>query len=329
MSSNIRYSMYMVFAVTLLAIVPPAMAVTAGTTGGQLLELMPDGRTGGMGETFCALADDSNCLFYNPAGLGVIRWTEIPLASNQLFGGVNHQFIGFTYSFRDFRSSNLADLGTIAVGYNELVSGDIEGFSAAGLRTVNYNVKDKLWTVAYGKALFDREETGTVAIGASVKLLSEEIAGHTSDNNVFDGGLLWRLPSSNLSLGVAALNMGSKLSYAQDSFDPPTIIKGGVGFIAPDGNLRLGVDVNNPYHEDMFYSAGAEYYLLRALALRAGYNSRSDQGGITFGFGISIRQIDFMFWMYARELTIDYAFVPMGDLGNTQRISLILKLGAD
>jgi hypothetical protein len=329
MFSNIRRFVYVLCCVTLVFGVPSAKATTAGTTGGQLLELMPDARSGGMGEAFCGVADDANCLFYNPAGLGDINWIEIPLASNQIFGGVNHQFIGLAYSLRDFRSLNVDDLGTLAGGYSELSSGDIDNYTVLGTRTGTYNVKDKLITLAYGKAILDGEESGRLLAGASIKLLSENIAGYTADNTVYDAGVLWHLPSSGLSLGLTAQNMGSKLSYSQSSFDPPSLIKAGAGYKTLNDSLVLAFDVNNPNQGDLFYNLGGEYYLLKALAVRAGYNSRSSQSGISFGFGVNIEQLDFLFLMYARELTIDYAFIPMGDLGNTQRISLVLKLGAD
>jgi hypothetical protein len=97
-----------------------AVAASAGATGAQILELMPDARAAAMGETFCAVADDVNSMYYNPAGLARVGWIEVPLSSIRLFEGVNFQYFGIAYSLRDVRSANINDLGTVAVGFSEM-----------------------------------------------------------------------------------------------------------------------------------------------------------------------------------------------------------------
>lgn len=57
---------------------------------------------------------------------------------------------------------------------------------------------------------------------------------------------------------------------------------------------------------------GWEYVAFKMLALRAGYNGRNEtDSGITAGGGIQFN-----------NLSIDYAFVPYGDLGNAHRFSV-------
>jgi hypothetical protein len=294
--------------------------------GAQIAEIMPDARATAMGETFCAIADDVHSLYYNPAGLGLIGWTEIPVAGNELFGGVDYQHFGLAYSLRDVRAANLDDLGTIAAGYTEMTSGDIDRRDAAGLRHGTFMTKDQMLVFGYGRTLYDSEETGRILGGATLKTISEEIAGHTFKNNAFDAGALWQFPSSGMSLGLAVQNLGGDLSYRDEAFKQPTNIKAGAAY--RDDDVLVGLDINSPAHADPYYCLGGEYRFLRALALRAGYNTRSDQGGFSVGFGVNLRQLDVLF-MYARDIEIDYAFVPMGDLGDTHRIAMIFKLGAD
>jgi len=51
------------------------------------------------------------------------------------------------------------------------------------------------------------------------------------------------------------------------------------------------------------------------LALRVGYKTNQDVGsGITAGIGFKMGKV-----------SIDYGYVPYGDLGNTHRISLGIK----
>jgi hypothetical protein len=83
------------------------------------------------------------------------------------------------------------------------------------------------------------------------------------------------------------------------------------------------VDVAAPRDNGPYFAAGTEYQLIRAgawsFAGRMGYNSQtmSDVSGVTgfsvgAGFGL-------------RGLSIDYAFVPYGGLGITNRFSVSLK----
>ncbi len=58
------------------------------------------------------------------------------------------------------------------------------------------------------------------------------------------------------------------------------------------------------------------------VALRGGYNTRtSDVSGFTgFSLGLGVDH---------KNLTVDYAFLPFGDLGTTHWITLGYKLGAE
>lgn len=96
-----------------------------------------------------------------------------------------------------------------------------------------------------------------------------------------------------------------------------------------DKNLTLAVDVNKPLNNFYRLNASLEWWVGNVLALRVGYKSRYDLGsGISAGAGLSIKEFDFSF-MPIKEILFDYAFVPYGDLGNSQQVSLILKLGVD
>ena len=67
----------------------------------------------------------------------------------------------------------------------------------------------------------------------------------------------------------------------------------------------------------MSYGAGVEHVLMDMVAIRAGYNTRADTNeltGLHCGLGFMIRAI-----------TIDYAFVPYGDIGMSHIISIGMK----
>lgn len=299
-----------------------------GITGGQALEMMPDARSAAMGETFCGIADNIYALSYNPAGLAVIDHTQIPFASNQWFEGVSQQFAGIAYSLRDIRSSNIAKLGTIALAYNEIDYGGIDGRNAAGLATGSFDPQDRVGILGYAKPLYETPEAGSIMAGVSAKFLEEEITDTKTRTVLFDGGLLWQMPDRHTSLGAAVQNMGQKFKYATGNFSRPDMLRGGLSYRQNDEWL-VGIDVNAPAYKDTYYSVGGEFWFVKAIAFRLGYASGKDEeSGVSMGVGISVKQVD-AFFFFAREFTVDYSYTPYGDLGSLQRVSLMLKLGTD
>jgi len=106
-----------------------------------------------------------------------------------------------------------------------------------------------------------------------------------------------------------AQNLGSKLGA-----DPlPLTFK--LGVAARLKHLTLALDIAKPQDNEIYYCLGAEWWLRNALALRAGYKTNQDAGeGITAGIGLKVG-----------KMSLDYAYVPYGELGNTHRISWKMK----
>lgn len=306
-----------------------AQSASKGSTGAQILEMIPDARTVAMGETFCGIADDANSLYYNPAGLAVIRCTEIPVSNSNWLQGINQQYIGFAYSLRDVRAVNVQDMGTVAAGLSEVNSGDIIGRDINGNKTDVFRSQDRLITVAYGKTVFEDNYSNKIMAGASAKFINEEMKNEKMNNLAFDAGVLCDIPAMRLSLGLSVQNMGGKLKYAAEEFDLPLIVRAGASYKMLNNSLLIGLDLSKPNYSGVRANIGAEYYFMKTIAVRAGYKPLGGQDlGISAGFGISMEQLDVLF-MYMRELNIDYAFVPYGELGDTHKITLTLKLGAE
>ena len=87
--------------------------------------------------------------------------------------------------------------------------------------------------------------------------------------------------------------------------------------------------MNKPANDFYGINTGMEFWVGNVIALRAGYKSHNDIGsGVTAGIGLSIKEFDYSF-MPIKEIAFNYAYVPYGDLGNNQQVSLILKMGVD
>ena len=302
---------------------------SAGTTADQILEIPNGVRAVGMGGAFCAVADDSDCLSFNPAGLGVMKHTEISLQNDQWFQGMQHQFAGIIYNLHDVRAFNLEDLGCIGLAFTSFDSGDVVGTDALGALTGTFSVKKSVITACYGKPLIDMENVGKITAGFNAKYVEEDLVDDTVKSAAADVGVLWLISGGEYSLGAAVQNMGGDVSYSVEDFKLPLNMKAGVAGRFLNKALILDADVNNPNNSDLYFNVGGEYWAMDTIAFRAGYDSRNTVGsGLTLGFGLSIKQLD-IYFIYLHDLEIDYAFVSYGDLGDTNRVGIKLKLGAD
>ncbi len=305
-----------------------AAYAAGGTTGGQFLELLQGSRAGAMGGAFTAVMDDSDCLYYNPAGLATVSYIELPFGDNRWFDGISYQSAGIVYGLRDIRTENLRHMGALAANAATLTTGDIEGRDINGAFTSNFNVENRLLVAGYAKPLF-QGDGGTVSAGVSAKFLTEKIAGNEIQSNAFDVGALWAAPGNRVSLGAVVQNLGGGIKYIEQEEDMPTRTRfgGALSNATDDLMVTLDLDTRDLSSYDVFL--GGEARLLRAVAIRAGYMFQgSNESRLTAGMGIVLSQMD-VYFMYFREVLVEYAFIPYDQLGDTHKIGIKLRLGAD
>src|SRR5581483_3239864 len=113
-------------------------------------------------------------------------------------------------------------------------------------------------------------------------------------------------------------NVGPNIQYNQTGSPLPEQFVLGAGVSALGGNLVVDVDAVSPKGQTEYFSTGVEYRVFELLRLRVGYNGLSNfvGNGISYGMGLQFTQ-----W------NIDYAYVPFGDLGNTNRVSVGIRFG--
>jgi hypothetical protein len=125
-----------------------------------------------------------------------------------------------------------------------------------------------------------------------------------------------------LTAGAVVQNIGTKMKFSDAEESLPLNVKhAGSYLLRPD--WRVALDLNLPVDNEYVLGAGTEYVYrisdTMSAAGRLGYSTRTKEtgglNGLSAGFG-------FTYTSYS----IDYAFVPCGDLGNTHRVSLGMRL---
>jgi len=265
-----------------------------GTTGANFLKIGLGAKASAMGDAFTALADDGSCLYWNPAGLVQLKDKQLLVSYNSWFAGIRRGYISFTLPLSKGESAG--------VGTNYLDMGTLEGRDEEGNPTGNFGASDIHIFAGYA------DKFKSISWGITAGWLEDKIEKDTKTTFIGNIGLMYPL-SERFTLGVVAQNIGSKLGS-----DPlPLTFK--VGAASKSKILTFALDITKSQDNEIYYCIGAEWWLKDILALRAGYKTNQDIGqGLTAGIG----------YKFGRNC-LDYAYVPYGDLGDTHRVSLIMR----
>ena len=281
----------------------------AGSTTADFLKIGTGARGAAMGEAQSAVADDAHSLYWNPAALSRLRYQEVTFMHNDLTENVRYNQVSYAHPTND--------KGTFAAGINILNYGDIKGYDENGLATSGVDARSMLFSAAWSKRFSSKSP---LMGGVGVKFLSSELAGYSASGAMIDLGVLYPFEGKyrGLTLSANMRNIGPDVKYDQTGSPLPRTTVFGLGYSGLGGNLVLAADFIAPKGDTGYIASGLEYTVFKMLKLRLGYNGLSQfvGTGITYGMGLQFSQ-----W------NLDYALVPYGDFGNTNRISVGVRFG--
>jgi hypothetical protein len=313
-------SILLLFIFFICAIVTSAYASgSIGTSGATFLEIGVGSRPLGMGEAFTAALDDINSIYYNPAGLGTLKYPQLSVMHQELILDSRFENFNFVYpvffGFMGFSSSVFW-----VPPFDKI---DINGNTIGEVNFVNSS-----FVVAYGQSL------GFMEVGGSIKYLYQKIDTLSVHSAAIDLGILKRLymyspfdaPIRNLSLGMSVQNLGFN---AKDDPLPRMIRLGASYYLTKWFGLNIDmieymIDVTDLYDftygfdESFKVNLGAELNYVEILYLRAGYRF-NDAGTYSFGLGFNyaIKNVGF---------NIDASYSDAGIFGPAYSFTVTVKL---
>ena len=286
-----------------------------GTTTAEFLRLGVGARAVAMGEAYTAVAGEADALYWNPAGLTRLEGRSATFMHAAYLAATSFDYGAY--------AQKAGQSGALGLGVQYFSAGTIAQTDEVDARIGNFSPYDLALT-AGGAYAFDGGLLPGWSAGLAAKFIRARIL-RTAQTCAVDAGLLSPAAlEGRLRLGLAAANMGGTMRFEREAEGLPMVFKLGGAFQISDDWL-LSADLASPKNDGPYAALGTEYWFVPSgplrLAGRAGFNSKtlgSVDGltGASFGVGIG----------YAGG-SLDYSFVPMGQLGFTHRISLSFKWG--
>lgn len=294
-------------AATLGFAAPDGARAFSGTEGASFLEIPVGGRPASLGSAYGPLANDSYAPIWNPAGLGALRRGEASLMHLSYLEAMSYESVhlaapvgngvhGVGGGLQFFRAGRTG--ATDALGNS---AGDYSGYYMAA-------------SVGYGRTVFRG-----LSVGATGRLITAQIAGVGASAFATDLGALARL-GPKLRVSLVAANLGNGLRFLEAADPLPAQLRAGAA-VNVTSKLLFSLEGVRAFHSDDSVHAGVEWQPLQAIAIRGGYRSdvtreTGGMSGLTLGTGL--------FW---KDFGLDYAWVPLGDLGQSQYFSLQVRFG--
>ncbi|MEW6557916.1 MAG: PorV/PorQ family protein [Elusimicrobiota bacterium] len=276
-------------------------------TSPRFLLIAPGSRPNAMGEAFTAIADDNNAIYWNPAGISNLSKKEISFTHIKGIVYTNMEYLIYVRPVNKIKGTLGASIYYMydsQARTNE--QGEFEG---------DFNNNSLVGILSYGKKIVN-----VIDIGASLKYIRWKLDTKIAKGFAIDVGLLKQNLFSKLNVGLSFQNIGLKMKFIEEKFSLPVVIKLGVGYKLLEDNLILALDTNHYVNDITGFNIGAEYVMKKMFFIRCGYKYFKDivklkhLGGISLGVGFGVD-----------GYSLDYAFVPYGELGDMHRISFIIK----
>jgi hypothetical protein len=290
-------------AVGLILIAGSLWAGGNGGTAGSFLTMPAGARSASMGEGGLASTVDAHVLQLNPAGMAGLDRASVV--------GTHGAYVDSGFSDTVSYVNPKSKIGAWGVGFQYFSAGSIDKTDTSGNADGSLSPNDLALTGGYAR------EVGPVRVGGGLKYIRSTLVDTASTVSV-DVGVEGGLMKDRLTLGLVGQNLMGSLKYDVESNDLPMAIKAGAGYEIRKNWVVVG-DLTFPKDSDSYMSVGTEYnWKLGApwtVGLRGGYNTRtSDVDGFTgFSMGMGVQH---------KDLTVDYAFLPFGDIGSTHWITL-------
>jgi hypothetical protein len=277
-------------------------ADNVSVSGAQFLNLPIGAKAIGMGEAVVATCNDASSLYWNPAGIAFAENKNILFMHGIWFSDVSYDWLGYVQP---------TIFGGVGVTVQYINYGTLSKTDESGNNQGTFNPNDKLVSFSYAR-FFD-----TFTAGVTGKYI-ESVITKSANAYAADFGVQYQV-NDFINLGLVARNyIASEIKYNKKADELTKSLDLGISY-SDLTNMLFEVDVRKMDDSDLKFGFGTEYTLMPEIAVRAGYNTLATEveglTGLSLGFG-------FQFGKYK----MDYAYKPLGELGDTHLVSFGVEI---
>jgi hypothetical protein len=314
-------------------------------TGFQFLSVVSDARAAAIADAMTSLQVGSSALYFNPAGMANMSGlVDMTASTNSWIADIQHNTFSMAFSPAhgnygviglSYQNVNYGDFyGTVVnkgkdAGYDDTgifqLSANAAGLGYAKRLTDRFSVggQVRLVTQDLGESSIPLITTKTDSAGIAYSDTSHQVVSNSLSPWAFDFGTQFKTGFKSLVFGMSVRNFSQEIKYVEEGFQLPLVFNLGIsmdlmdliGRGSLDQSLYVSVDASHYRSHVEQVKLGVDYRLLQLLSLRGGYITDEDEGGLTFGIGLS----HFGF-------TFDYAYTPYGVFGSVQRMTVRFAL---
>lgn len=277
-------------------------------------------RAAGLNGSFVSMVDDPNVLFYNPAALASLTRPKASLSYLKHLLDVNAGSLSYA---QELEGIGKVGAGIVYFNYGSFTetdpSSNVVGTFGAG----------EIAAVA-GIGLSVDEQT---AVGINFKGIYSSIADYRSAALAVDVGVLYYIPSEQITIGASVLNLGKQVNaFASTKESLPLDIK--IGITKRPEHLPVLLNLNfhklNEAQDNLLqhlsaFTLGAEFLMSESVRFRVGY-SNEKRNELKLGTGAGLAGFSLGLGFLYQDYQFDYAFNSYGKIGALHRISLSTNL---
>ena len=171
----------------------------------EFLRIDMSARAGALGGSFVANNDDIDVIFYNPAGIGMLKGNPASFSFVRYFvDGINLASVAY--------SQKVGDLGRFAGAIQYINYGTFTAADDNGNITGEFKVGEVAFLLGYANTLSEN-----FYYGINGKVIYSSIDGRSASAIAADLGLHYTIPSEGIDLGFSILNAGKGAAVAPSS----------------------------------------------------------------------------------------------------------------
>jgi len=307
-------------ALSLLLLLSSGTMLRAQQTTYDFLHLDVSARVAALNGSFVSMKDDPNVIFYNPASIATITAPRISVSYLKHLLDVNSGSLSYARAF--------PGIGTVGAGLTYIDYGSFDQTDELLNVTGSFGARELAFVAGIATQYEDN-----LFVGANVKFIYSDIASNQSTALAVDAGVLYDIPSQNLTVGASILTLGTQLTtYAGVRENLPLDISIGVTkrpeHVPVLLNLnfhRLNESASSVLDHLRSFTLGAEFLMSQVVRLRVGYNNAQHQD-LKMGTSAGLAGYSLGVGIVLKDYQVDYAYNSFGKTGGLNRFSVGINL---